>query len=256
MTDITQANQKTQDLRAMLDHENEKRALINEFIEKNLTAGTDFGSIEIRGVQSKPSLFKPGSEKMCNLFRLTPKFERDDDTWEMLGKKAGVICFKCELVDQTGKIVGEGRGTATTAIQADFDVNKQVKIAEKRAQIDAVLRVFALSERFTQDIEDMPKEESKPILTTQPTQGERKPTWNQQVALEKFIAGHPLEWANLRKKYGINSKEEIVNEKIRPIFDEVFQIFGRDRTPQDVAYPKYNVIRREFQKQLEREETI
>lgn len=153
----TKANIKTDtksELYKMLNIENERRNLINIYIEKNLNEGTDYGSINIRGIDSKPSLFKPGSEKMCTLFNLTPRFTRDEDTWEMLGKKSGLITYKCELINNNSKVVGEGRGTAITNLQSDFEVNKQVKIAQKRAQIDAVLRVFALSERFTQDMED------------------------------------------------------------------------------------------------------
>lgn len=150
----------------LVNTENERRNLINVFIEKSLKDGTDYGSINVRGVNSKPSLFKPGSEKMCSLFGLAPRFERDEDTWEMLGKKAGLVTYKCELVDTKGNVVGEGRGTAITNLQSDFDVNKQVKIAQKRAQIDAVLRVFALSERFTQDMEDLPKQSNSSATVT------------------------------------------------------------------------------------------
>lgn len=157
--DTNKSLTKTQDLQALLSNENEKRDVINRYIEQNLTPDVDFGSIEVRGKKSKPSLFKPGSEKMCSLFHLTPKFTKDTDTWEMLGSKAGTIAYICELIDQNGKVVGEGRGVAVTGSGQDFDVNKQVKIAEKRAQIDAVLRAFSLSERFTQDIEDMPPQE-------------------------------------------------------------------------------------------------
>lgn len=148
----------TEKLDVMLNEETAKRQLINKYIEANLVKDVDYGTITIMGKESKPSLFKPGSEKMCSLFHLTPKFSQDLETWEMLGKKPGIICFKCELVNDRLVVIGEGRGTATTAMEKDFDTNKQVKIAEKRAQIDAVLRAFSLSERFTQDVEDMPQE--------------------------------------------------------------------------------------------------
>jgi hypothetical protein len=162
----TTAKETTSPLLQLVNTENEKRNLINVFIEKSLKDGVDYGSINVRGTNSKPSLFKPGSEKMCSLFGLTPRFERDEDTWEMLGKKAGLVTYKCELVDAKGNVVGEGRGTAITNLQSDFDVNKQVKIAQKRAQIDAVLRVFALSERFTQDMEDLPKQGDSNLTVT------------------------------------------------------------------------------------------
>lgn len=148
-------------LQAMLDYTSERTRIIENFIQQQLIDGTDFGSITIKGTKSKASLLKPGSEKLLNLFRLTAIFKRDDETWEVLGKKPNLICMVCQLMDQSGHIVGEGRGTAlVTNMTMDFEINKQVKIAEKRAQVDATLRTFALSGRFTQDMEDY-KEQDK-----------------------------------------------------------------------------------------------
>lgn len=134
---------------------NEIRGLIDGYIQQNLVPGTDYGEIKTDKFTSKPSLFKPGSEKMCTLFQLKARFKRDDETWEMAGKPQGTFFYVCELIDGNGNIWGEGRG-AEAAGSKSRDVNAAIKIAEKRAQVDAVLRVFALSERFTQDIEDMP----------------------------------------------------------------------------------------------------
>jgi hypothetical protein len=103
----------------------------------------------------KATLCKPGSEKICGLLQLRPRFKRDVDAWEMLGGEAGLVTLVCELVTPTGVVVAEGRGARHR--DQDFgDVNKCLKMAQKSAQTDAVLRCAGLSEIFTQDLEDMP----------------------------------------------------------------------------------------------------
>ena len=145
------------DLAAVMAGEAEKRTLITQYITKHMKEGADYGSIRIGGRDSKPSLFKPGSEKFLSLFKLTAKFEKDTDTWEMAGSKEGVFAYKCSLVASNGNVVGEGRGAATMQ-EKQWSLNTCIKIAEKRAQIDAVLRTGALSDFFTQDLEDMQPE--------------------------------------------------------------------------------------------------
>lgn len=147
-------------LQAQMKRDKEMREIINQYIDENMVSGKDYGTIVIKGKESKPSLLKPGAEKFCGLFKTRPTFRKDNETLEMLGNVAGIIAYVCDLVDVRGQIVGEGRGTAKTDPKngTDFDINKQVKIAEKRAQIDAVLRTGGLSDFFTQDMEDAPRE--------------------------------------------------------------------------------------------------
>ncbi len=147
-------------LQAVMVQEAERRALLTKYISHHMKEGTDYGTIKIGGRDSKPSLFKPGSEKFLSLFKLTAKFERDNETWEMLGSEAGVLTYKCNLIAANGNVVGEGRGVATMR-EKSWTPNNAVKIAEKRAQIDAVLRTGALSDFFTQDLEDMVQETPK-----------------------------------------------------------------------------------------------
>ncbi len=148
------------DLATVMAGEAEKRTLITQYITKHMKEGADYGSIRIGGRDSKPSLFKPGSEKFLSLFKLTAKFEKDTDTWEMAGSKEGVFAYKCSLIASNGNVVGEGRGAATMQ-EKQWSLNTCIKIAEKRAQIDAVLRTGALSDFFTQDLEDMAPETPK-----------------------------------------------------------------------------------------------
>jgi hypothetical protein len=145
-------------LRKQMVRDQEMRQVIDEYIKNNMVSGKDYGTINIKGKQSKPSLLKPGAEKFCGLFKIRPTFRQDLETLEMLGNTPGILAYVCDLVDSRGQVVGEGRGVAKTdpVHGSDFDINKQVKIAEKRAQIDAVLRAGGLSDFFTQDMEDAP----------------------------------------------------------------------------------------------------
>jgi len=103
----------------------------------------------------KATLCKPGSEKLCGLLQLRPRFKRDVETWEMLGGDAGLVALVCELTTPAGVVVAEGRGARQR--DQDFgDVNKTIKMCQKSSQVDAVLRCAGLSELFSQDLEDMP----------------------------------------------------------------------------------------------------
>jgi hypothetical protein len=51
-------------------------------------------------------------------------------------------------------VVGQGRGVAELRETSMNSANMAVKMAEKRAYVDAVLRAAGLSQYFTQDLED------------------------------------------------------------------------------------------------------
>src|SRR5947207_9662958 len=86
------------------------RKLFVDWLFSNLTAGVDYMLIHRkigrgqnrqdclqkanrtgRGCEKcggKATLCKPGSEKICGLLRLRPRFRKDDETWTMLGADA------------------------------------------------------------------------------------------------------------------------------------------------------------------------
>lgn len=141
-------------LAGALQEEGKKRQLLKEYIQNNLVEGVDFGKIKLREGMSKDCLFKPGAEKICSLLNLIPSFSIDKDMIPIVG--AEVIPYVCHLTNRhTGAIEGEGRGSCSLK-EKNGNANIAIKIAQKRAQIDAVLRVSALSGQFTQDIEEMP----------------------------------------------------------------------------------------------------
>lgn len=186
-------------LRTQMERDKQIREIINDYIKNNMVAGKDYGTITIKTksgqeVQSKPSLLKPGSEKFCGLFKIRATFRRDEETVEMLGSTAGILAYLCELVDGQGRVVGEGRGTAKADPNGlDFDINKQVKIAQKRAQIDAVLRTGGLSDFFTQDMEDAPKDYQNQSSAPSSDSGQPYPATAKQTDLISKLAKERFE---------------------------------------------------------------
>lgn len=154
--------------------ETNRKALIR-WIADNLTQGTDYGRIHVVGKDkchlaregrsrecnnkyhwSKPSLWKPGAEKICGMLGLIPRFPnlKEYENTALRGDDIKVIILKCELHTPAGFVAAEGTGARRIA-QDNGDINKSLKMAVKSAHIDATLRVAGLSEIFTQDLEDM-----------------------------------------------------------------------------------------------------
>ncbi|KIL80704.1 hypothetical protein [Bacillus badius] len=134
-------------------------AKINQFqlvVQNTLKANHDYGIIP---GTSKPTLLKPGAEKIQMLFGVTSEYEvveriQDYDK----GFFAFTVC--CRIYKNEMKIT-EGVGHCNTrekkyVKQDPYSMaNTCLKMAKKRAQIDATLTIASLSELFTQDAEDM-----------------------------------------------------------------------------------------------------
>jgi hypothetical protein len=208
-------------LKEVMAQEAERRALITQYIGHHMKSGVDFGTIRFGNKESKPSLFKPGSEKFLSLFKLTASFEKDTDTWEMAGSEAGVFAYVCLLYSSNGAVVGEGRGVSKLSEKAGWTVNNAVKIAEKRAQIDAVLRSGALSDFFTQDLEDMAQETPK----MEPYRVERK-------TIEERHSAYP-EMTHENDAHGI-SEPEVKIEDEKEIIKRLVKARGKIPTPRAV----------------------
>lgn len=136
-------------------------------------------------IQGKKSLAKGGAEKIASIFKWTAKFDKDVEALEMMGIDKGLVAFKCTLAN--GGFVGEGRGAASLA-KNNGDPNKTLKMAQKSAFIDAVLRASGLSDFFTQDLEDMPKEEiSKPQTTPQKKPSDKQVKFIKELCSQKKV---------------------------------------------------------------------
>lgn len=143
--------------RAGLDRRKENRKALMDWIRAALVENVDFGRIDTKRGKSKPSLFKPGAEKICGMLGIISTFPTLDEYEQVALKGIEIksVVLRCALLDSRGVIVAEGVGARSLA-QDYGDLNKALKMAEKSAHIDATLRMAGLSEVFTQDLEDMP----------------------------------------------------------------------------------------------------
>lgn len=140
--------QNKQDLTPKKMSINEKiDVVVNMFVE-----GIDYN--QLPGVKKK-SLGIPGADKFVFMFELYARFTKDTQVLESFKDYKGVIIFKCELVDKSGRVWGEGRGAGQLGQGKNCEtINSTVKMAEIRAKRDAVLNTFPIRDRFTQDIDD------------------------------------------------------------------------------------------------------
>jgi len=189
--------------------------LIQEVMAKTMKDNEHYGVIP--GCGKKPSLLKPGAEKLCMTFRLAPYYEIKKSELPKNHREYEIVCTLKHI--STGVIVGQGVGSCSTmegkfrfrteakicpecgveaiikgkkeygggwlcfkkkngcgakwndgdpAIEDQADgksehdnpadyYNTVLKMAKKRAHVDAVLTATAASDIFTQDIEDMPE---------------------------------------------------------------------------------------------------
>jgi hypothetical protein len=189
--------------------------VIQEIMKSVMHLDEHFGTIP--GTK-KPSLYKPGAEKLSLVFRLRPEYEIRRSELSNGHREYEVVCTLYHI--PTGQSVGQGVGSATTMEgkyrfrggekestgrkvpteywnlkKADkmkeataliggpgfsvgkFDeqweickhgekmehdnpadyYNTILKMAKKRAHVDAILTATAASDIFTQDVEDMPE---------------------------------------------------------------------------------------------------
>lgn len=170
----------------------QKIAQFQAVVQRTLKKDHDYGVIP--GTGDKPTLLKPGAEKILMLMGLTSEYDVIEKVQDYEG---GFFAFTVKCTLSRGDVkVTEGLGHANTKearyarrwvtekklpdgvdknslpkrekegkygryveYQIDNDdpytlANTALKMAKKRAQIDAVLTVASLSEIFTQDLED------------------------------------------------------------------------------------------------------
>jgi len=133
-----------------------KISQFQQLVQSQLKQNHDYGVIP---GTPKPTLLKPGAEKILMLMGLRSEFEIVDSTRDF---ETGFFQYqvRCKLY-RGDVLITEGLGASNTKErkylkQDAFTIDNTVlKIAKKRALIDATLLVASLSEVFTQDIEDL-----------------------------------------------------------------------------------------------------
>jgi hypothetical protein len=247
---------------------------VQEIQKAVMKDGEHYGKIP--GCGDKPSLLKPGAEKLGFTFRLAPKFQGEREPID-LGKNHREYVIKCELYhiqseaffgsgvgscstmeakyryrtgpkESTGRPVPEGYWSLrkTNPVKAknmlggaDHSVGKDdsgswvvmlqgervehdnpadhyntvLKMARKRAHVDAILTATAASDIFTQDIEDMSNGEGVPEKTA-PEPSEPKETPPQYKDPQSIITDKQRNML-----YAISRKKEIPDDIVKRNLD-------------------------------------
>jgi len=142
-----QTNESLEEFKQGVDHLLAKRSYFISQVLPKLQEGQDYYIIK-----GKKSLAKGGAEKLASIYNLIATFEKDNESLDMLGNIKGTVAFLCTL-SRFGVVAGQGRGSDTMQRNSN-DPNKTLKMTQKRAYVDAVIRATGLSDIFTQDIED------------------------------------------------------------------------------------------------------
>ncbi|SFA83111.1 hypothetical protein SAMN04488072_102177 [Lentibacillus halodurans] len=134
---------------------------LQQFVQDAMVKGVDYGLVQ--GF-SKPTLLKPGAEKLCDAFGFTKTAEVVNriEQWE-----SGIFAYEVKTTltrKDNGIVESEGLGSCNSK-ESSFQhqdpytiVNTVLKMAKKRALIDAVLSATRSSGLFTQDIESFPRQ--------------------------------------------------------------------------------------------------
>ena len=126
-------------------------------IHQAVVPGHDIGIIP---GTNKPTLLKPGAEKICLMMGLSSRFEIMDKT-EDYDKGFFAYNIRC-ILSKDGFDICEGVGHCNSRERKYVDqdpysiTNTILKMSKKRSYVDAALSVASLSDVFTQDLEDMP----------------------------------------------------------------------------------------------------
>jgi hypothetical protein len=294
--------------------------LIQQVMEAVMQEGFHYGVIP--GTQ-KPTLLKPGAEKLIVTFRLAPllNVERIE-----LADGHREYQVKCTLVHiPTGRVFGEGIGSCSTreakyryrqserlcphcgkatiikgkaeygggwlcfakkggcgAKFADRDeqiteqpvgrvenpdladiYNTILKMAKKRALVDATLTATAASDIFTQDMEDLTPSELQPVVPLPPTPGlggepvtlpsgppsaspplareSKLLTKGQlellQLAIRREKITEPLLLAHLQATYGVRDIMDLKQGQVNGVLEWLEQIHAQTEQPIPAAPP-------------------
>ena len=209
---------------AALTRRGANRKAMMSWISDNLQEGRDYYVI-----QGRKSMGKPGAEKICGMLGLKVVFPslKDYEQSALENRPINEIILRCHVLDAQDRIVADGVG-ARSVEKDRGDLNKALKMAEKSAMIDAVLRCGGLSEVFTQDVEDMATVDTKPPPPTghagksgadYANSSERKATEKQVKLVNHLLSEFGVPVDEFRNKYGIERLEDLPFSSVNSAID-------------------------------------
>lgn len=196
--------------------------MLKDYVRNHMIDGEDYGIIP--GGGTKPTLLKPGAEKLIAVFGLSPyvevtsREENWDDGFVAYEVKVSLFNKRSERVDAEGIGSCNSRERRYKNQDAANIANTVLKIAKKRALIDATLSATRASGMFTQDIEDMDLSEPAPRYGTPARSA------NRDLASDS----HPI------REGGAGSGDLATDAQHRAIMAIAGRVFGRHSRDEDV----------------------
>jgi hypothetical protein len=157
-----------------LEAQSEKRKILKDFVSKQLKQGKDSdGDYAVIQGTNKPSLLKPGAEKLCQLFGLRTDITQVSQVIDHNGNFAMFVYKATVYHIRSGEKIAEceascnskekkyanrtkwEKNVKTTEETPIYDImNTIMKMAQKRAIVGAVIQATGASDFFTQDMDD------------------------------------------------------------------------------------------------------
>jgi len=199
--------------------------LLQSFVKEMMLPNVDYGLIP--GCQ-KPSLYKSGAEKLCDVYGFSKQLEVTNriEDWEQ-----GIFAYEVKMIlisKRTGLIEAEGIGSCNNRErkyknQDGFTLcNTILKMAKKRALIDAVLSATRSSGIFTQDIEDMDlaaeKTRQEPVITISAVYALVKKSNISTDFIKKI----------LRERYHVTSSTALSLTQVQDLYNYLKKISSRE----------------------------
>lgn len=223
-----------------LDEAAKRLEQFREFVNQQMKEGEDFGVIP---GTSKPTLLKPGAEKLCNIFGFAPHYIelRYEEDWEtglfaytsmcsLVNKRTGQIeaeCIaSCNSKESKYRFRWEGKGRDRKKVENDDTfslVNTLQKMAQKRALVGAVLTATRASGIFTQDMEDLDNGSSSPKASKKAKPAKEKKPLDASTRFWSFVKEHDIEDKTARaflKEFDNDCELALPHMKERLGFDE------------------------------------
>ncbi|RYX80456.1 hypothetical protein EON83_28570, partial [bacterium] len=144
--------------------------MLKDYVRNHMIDGEDYGVIPGGGM--KPTLFKAGAEKLNAVFGLSPfveviaREENWDDGFVSYEVKVSLLNKRSDRIDAEGIGSCNSRERRYKNQDAANIANTVLKMAKKRALVDATLSATRASGMFTQDLEDMDLSEPAPRYGT------------------------------------------------------------------------------------------
>jgi hypothetical protein len=207
-------------------------------VQSQLKQNHDYGVIP--GTQ-KPTLLKPGAEKLLMLLGLRSEFEIADSTRDF---EKGFFQYqvRCSLF-KGDMLITQGLGAANNRErryqkQDPYSVDNTVlKMAKKRALVDAALLVGSLSDIFTQDLEDMDLQGEKVSTQTRPVT-DQDGTISKAQAKRMFALSDGSQdiVRQVLSEYGYNSSSDVKKTEYEAICAKVEKLAAEALSPEEKVF--------------------